>query len=47
MHHDDERSFAAEEVDQELEKSVESEGFVDITEGTNPEGGFEGHETRP
>ena len=47
MHHDDERSFAAEEVDQELEKSVESEGFVDITEGTNPEGGFEGDETCP
>ena len=47
VHHDDKGSFTAEEVDQELEKCVEGEGFVDIAEGTNPEGGSEGDETRP
>jgi len=47
VHHDDKRSFAAEEVDKELEKGIEGKGFVNITEGTNPESGFKGHETRP
>lgn len=47
VHHDNEGSFAAEEVDQELEEGVEGKGFVDITERANPEGCLEGDETRP
>ena len=44
MHHDDQRSFAAKEVYEQLEEGVESEGFVDVAEGANPEGDAEGGE---
>ena len=47
MHHDDETSLAAEEVDEELEEGVDDEGFVDVAEGIDPEGDAEGRERCP
>ena len=47
MHHNDQTSLAAEKVDKELEEGVDCEGFVDISEGTDPEGNAEGGEAGP
>ena len=47
MHHDDQRSFTAEEVDEELKKGVKGEGLVNVTERIDPESDFERDETGP
>lgn len=38
VHHDYKTSLTAEKVDKELEEGVEDEGFVDVSEGVDPEG---------
>ena len=47
VHHDDERPFPTEEVDQELQESVDGEGFVDIAQWVEVEGGLERHHRCP
>ncbi len=47
MHHDDQASFTAEEVHQQLEEGIQRESFVDIAEGIDPEGDFERGQARP
>ena len=45
MHHDNEGTFAANKVDQELKKSVDCEGFIDVAERIEVEGGVLRQET--
>ena len=47
MHHNNQTPLAAKKIDEELEESVEGEGFVDIAEGLDPEGDAEGDEGGP
>lgn len=41
MHHDDQTSFSTEEIDEQLEESIDREGLVYVAEGVDPEGDFE------
>ena len=37
MHHDNQTAFASEEINEELEKGVDGESFVNVFEGIDPE----------
>lgn len=41
MHHDDKGTFAAQEVDQQLQECVYGEGFVDVAERIEVKCGFQ------
>lgn len=47
MHHDNEGSFTTKKVDKELEKGIEGKCLVNVTEGIDPEGGFQRDQACP
>ena len=47
VHHDDQCSFAPEEVGKELKEGVEGEGFIDVSEGIEVECSCERHNRSP
>jgi hypothetical protein len=47
MHEDDQTALAAEEVDEELEESVEDEGLIYVAQRVDPESNAERDQTGP